>query len=370
MIEVVELIEKALEKQERVVVLIAGGTASGKTTFAQELVKTFPSTSVLLSMDNYCMGRRYAEENNLNFDQPEMIDMDLLIKNIKDLKAGKKVNAPFYSFIEDGGRRSGYNEVDSAKIIIVEGLFTLQEELALLGDIKIFVSVDSHGRCIRRIMRDVNRTCWSPGQILQYFLKTVEPMHAIYIDPQKANADIIIKNPYDPIAEPQLANCALEIQTKVILNGGFSENILKKAGAEIINRISCEDFYFTISCSDDHEKEIMRMRKQGNLLIFTYKSPQIVEGQVRKKNKFEFFISENTKNQILKVLKTQKKVYITRDIYKLNNIIFSIDHVFIKNKKEYFLEIRNAEGEELELFLKKLGLENTPRTNKSYYELL
>lgn len=367
--EVVELIEQILKKQERVVILIAGGTASGKTTLAKELVKIFSSMAVLLSMDNYYKGRRYAEENNLNFDEPESIDMDLLIENVRDLRAGKNVNMPSYSFVEDGGKRIGYNEVISARIIIIEGLFALREELIPLGDIKIFVSVDSHGRCIRRIMRDVNRTCWSPGQILNYFFKTVEPMHAIYIDSQEANADIVIKNPHDPINEPQLANCVLEVQTKVALSEVPSEIILKKAGAEIIDRSSYEDFYFMIPRSNGHDEEIVRVRRQGNLLIFTYKSPQIAEGEVRKKNKFEFFISEGTKKQIIEVLKTQKRIYIARDIYKLNGIIFSIDRILLKDKKEYFLEVRNAEGEELELFLKKLELENAPRTNKSYYEL-
>lgn len=370
LLSIVEQIEILKEKKSGVfTILIAGGTASGKTTLAEKLREYYENEATLISMDDFYIGRLYSEEHGYNFDQPESLDILRLSQNLKELQGGWTTTIPIYSFKEDGGKRIGYKKVPSSKIIIVEGLFALYETLLSYGDLKVFVKTDSHGRGFRRLLRDVKRTVWRPEDIFGYFLEIVEPMHGIYIDPQEKNADIIIDNPYDPKVElPLTGVCSLEMQIKVI-GGPFSDEVLRKAGVQRLSHVMHEDSYFVIPCKNDHKNEIIRIRKQGDLLTFTYKGPKTDERTTRTKNKFEFIISPDAKKRIEVYLILEKKFRTIRDLYIFDGVIFSIDCVYWNGKEHYFLEARNVEGERFESFLKKLELENAPRTNESYYEL-
>jgi len=370
LVSIIEQIEILKKKKPGVVtVFIAGGTASGKTTLAEKLREYYGNEATLISMDDFYIGRAYSEAHGYNFDQPESLDILRLSENLKELQGGWTANVPIYSFKDDGGKRIGYKEVASSKIIIVEGLFALHETLFPYGDFKVFVKTDSHGRGFRRLFRDVKRTVWRPEDIFGYFLEIVEPMHGIYIDPQEKNADIMIDNPYDPKVElPLTGVCSLEMQIKVI-DGPFSDEILRKAGVQRLSHVMHEDSYFIIPCENDHKKETIRIRRQGDLLTFTYKGPKIDGETTRTKNKFEFIIPSDTKKRIEAYLILEKKFCTTRDLYILDGVVFSTDCVSWNGQEHYFLEARNVEGEQLEAFLKKLELENAPRTNESYYEL-
>lgn len=351
-----------------IVILVAGGSASGKTTFANKLVERLSKLSfdvILISMDDYYIGREYSEKHGYNFDQPESIDILMLKRHLNDLKKGESINKPIYSFIEEGGKRVGYEKINPRQIIVVEGLFALDKKLTNAGDLKIFVKTNCHGRFVRRIMRDSKRTVWNQKDILSYFLSVVEPMHISYIDSQEDVADIVVNNPYDPVIETTQAGCNKEKQIKVILDNPKSIEEFQKAGAEFLAHTIQEDHYFV--GFGQLEGEVVRIRREQNNLIFTYKAPEI-KNEMRIKHKFEFPISEQEKEKIEKAFKEKTTIIKIRDIFVLNKIVFSLDRIVLKGKDLYFLEIRGNNIKEAKNLLKKLDISGE-LTRKSYFEI-
>lgn len=177
---------------------IAGGTGSGKTTVVHQIMNELPETEVgIISQDSY-----YKESHNLsyeervktNFDHPRAIDFDLLTKHLKELKEGTIIEQPVYSFVT-------HNRTDDTiithprKVIIVEGILILSNpELRDLFDIKIFVHADPDERLIRRLKRDIAERGRDMQEVLNRYQNTLKPMHEQFIEPTKAFADIIIPN--------------------------------------------------------------------------------------------------------------------------------------------------------------------------------
>ncbi len=177
---------------------IAGGTGSGKTTVVHQIMNELPETEVgVISQDSY-----YKDNNNLsfeeralvNFDHPRAIDFDLLVQHLKDLKAGKTIEQPVYSFIT-------HNRTDDTiithprKVMIVEGILILTNpELRDLFDVKVFVHADSDERLIRRLKRDIAERGRDMEEVLNRYQTTLKPMHQQFIEPTKVFADIIIPN--------------------------------------------------------------------------------------------------------------------------------------------------------------------------------
>jgi uridine kinase len=177
---------------------IAGGTGSGKTTVVHQIMNELPETEVgVLSQDSY-----YKENNNLsfeeralvNFDHPRAIDFNLLVQHLKELKDGNTIEQPVYSFVT-------HNRTDDTvithprKVIIVEGILILTNpELRDLFDVKIFVHADSDERLIRRLKRDIAERGRDIEEVLNRYQTTLKPMHEQFIEPTKAFADIIIPN--------------------------------------------------------------------------------------------------------------------------------------------------------------------------------
>lgn len=177
---------------------IAGGTGSGKTTVVHQIMNELPETEVgIISQDSY-----YKENNNLsfeersliNFDHPRAIDFDLLVTHLKELKAGNNINQPVYSFVT-------HNRTDDTvfthprKVMIVEGILILANaELRELFDVKIYVHADSDERLIRRLRRDIAERGRDMDEVLNRYQTTLKPMHEQFIEPTKAFADIIIPN--------------------------------------------------------------------------------------------------------------------------------------------------------------------------------
>ena len=351
-----------------IVIQIAGGSASGKTTIAGIIRKKFAKQSVLLTQDNYYIGREYSEKNGFTFDQPQSIDLDKLGQDIVDLKNGKSIEEPIYSFLEDGGKRVGYKTVEPAKLIIVEGLFVLDDKLSECGGIKVFIRTNCHGRFIRRVIRDISRTCWEPNRILGYFLEVVDPMHQLYIDRQEHVADYIVINQYDPETEPDKAGCQQEKQIKVELSGPLGVKMLGSIGAEAISHTGQEDVYFSVSGKT--EGELLRIRKEGTNLLFTYKAPQI-DGDVRVKRKVEFPITPIEEGTIQASCKEKLKIFKSRDLFVWNSIVFSQDCIVVPGKKgRYFLEVRSDNLKKVKSLLAKLGLKESKILTASYFELL
>ena len=177
------------------VVGIAGGTGSGKTTITKKLMQRFGGDVSVIYHDNYYKAHHnmsYEERSRLNYDHPDSFDTDLLIQAVKDLKAGRSVTCPVYDYtIHD--RSDKVIVVKPAKVIIVEGLLIFQSrELCQQMDIKIYVDTDADVRILRRIVRDVRDRGRSLDSVVNQYLSTVKPMHEQFVEPSKRNADIII----------------------------------------------------------------------------------------------------------------------------------------------------------------------------------
>lgn len=177
------------------VIGIAGGSGSGKTTLAQRIKDVFGEEIVILCHDYYYKsndGISMEERKKLNYDHPNSFDTDLLVDQLKDLKQGKTINHPVYSFVEHT-RLSETVEVKPAKVIVVEGILIFEnKELCDLMDIKVFVDTDADVRIIRRLLRDVKERGRDLDSVVNQYLGTVKPMHEEFVDPSKKRADIII----------------------------------------------------------------------------------------------------------------------------------------------------------------------------------
>jgi len=177
---------------------IAGGTGSGKTTVVNQILHELPVEEVtVISQDSYYnknVGLTYEERCNINFDHPRAIDFELLIKQLKQLKKGKVIEQPIYSFVTHN-RSSDTILTHPRKVVIVEGILIFTDkELRDLMDIKVFVHADSDERLIRRVRRDINERGRDLTEVLQRYQDTLKPMHQEFIEPTKNFADIIIPN--------------------------------------------------------------------------------------------------------------------------------------------------------------------------------
>lgn len=178
-----------------IIIGIAGGTASGKTTVAQKIKEVFGSNVELVSHDYYYLPHNdmtYEERTKINYDHPNAFETDRLIRDIRDLKAGKAVDVPVYDFTIHN-RVDETVRVEPKRVIIVEGILVFEnEELRRLMDIKIFVDTDSDERLARRILRDVKERGRSLDSVLTQYTTTVKPMHDQFVEPSKRYADVII----------------------------------------------------------------------------------------------------------------------------------------------------------------------------------
>ena len=177
------------------VVGIAGGTGSGKTTITKKLMQRFGGDVSVIYHDNYYKAHHnmsYEERSRLNYDHPDSFDTDLLIQAVKDLKAGRSVTCPVYDYtIHD--RSDQVIVVKPAKVVIVEGILIFQSrELCQQMDIKIYVDTDADVRILRRITRDVLERGRSLESVVEQYLTTVKPMHEQFVEPSKRSADIIV----------------------------------------------------------------------------------------------------------------------------------------------------------------------------------
>ncbi|MGN0140989.1 MAG: uridine kinase [Roseburia sp.] len=175
---------------------IAGGTGSGKTTLADKLVESFGGDEVsILRHDCYYRrhdGMTYEERSKLNYDHPDAFDTELLCEHICQLKDGKTVEMPVYDY-SIHNRSEETTRVNPAPVIVLEGILIFAEKsLCDLMDIKVFVDTDADVRILRRIVRDVKERGRSLDSVIEQYLTTVKPMHEQFVEPSKRRADIII----------------------------------------------------------------------------------------------------------------------------------------------------------------------------------
>ncbi|MES2811697.1 MAG: uridine kinase [Bacteroidota bacterium] len=177
---------------------IAGGTGSGKTTVVHQIMNELPETEVgIISQDHYyreTSDLSLDERTKINFDHPRSIDFELLVQHLKDLKEGKAIDQPVYSFVKHN-RTGDTIHTHPRKVMIVEGILILTNpELRDMFDIKIYVHADSDERLIRRLKRDIAERGRDMEEVLSRYQTTLKPMHEQFIEPTKAHADIIIPN--------------------------------------------------------------------------------------------------------------------------------------------------------------------------------
>lgn len=175
---------------------IAGGTGSGKSTVANEIYGALPEESIAkIEQDSYYKDQSelsFEERIKTNYDHPDAFDTELLISHLQDLIGGKSIEKPIYDF-EKHTRKSETVKVDSKDIIILEGILILVEpKIRELLDIKIFVDTDADVRIIRRMQRDIKERGRTIDSVIQQYLNVVRPMHLQFIEPTKRYADLII----------------------------------------------------------------------------------------------------------------------------------------------------------------------------------
>ena len=179
----------------RLVIGIAGGTGSGKTTVARKLYQAFGKNAVILSHDYYYKaneGMSLEERARLNYDHPNSLDMQLLVKHVTMLKNGKAIDHPTYNF-STHSRNEKWEHMEPAQIIIVEGILLFEnKQLCDICDIKLFVDTVAVVRFIRRLRRDVNKRGRTMESVIKQYMSTVKPMHEMFVEPSKRKADIII----------------------------------------------------------------------------------------------------------------------------------------------------------------------------------
>ncbi len=177
------------------VIGIAGGTGSGKTTITKRLIERFGGDVSVVHHDNYYKAHHdmpYEERALLNYDHPDAFDTDMLIEHLKLLKQGQSVECPVYDYsIHDRTDRT--ITIRPTRVIIVEGILIYENrELCDQMDIKIFVDADADVRILRRIVRDVRDRGRSLESVINQYLSTVKPMHEAFVEPSKRRADVIV----------------------------------------------------------------------------------------------------------------------------------------------------------------------------------
>ena len=178
------------------VIGVAGGSGSGKTTVVRRILEALGDSRVpVLEHDRYYRDRndlRLEERAALNYDHPDSLETDLMVRHIHELRAGRSVQAPVYDFARHA-RKDDTETIAAGRALIVEGILLYTDtELRKLMDVKVFVDTDDDTRFIRRLQRDIAERGRTVQSVIEQYLGTVKPMHLEFVEPSKRYADIII----------------------------------------------------------------------------------------------------------------------------------------------------------------------------------
>ena len=174
---------------------IAGGTASGKTTVARKIHEAFASRVAFIDQDSYYRPLDHLsleERREVNFDHPDAFDSDLLVAHVKALKSGQSIEKPVYDFVSST-RQPRTVAVNSGELILIEGILVLHmEALRQEMDVRIFVETEDDVRIIRRLTRDIKERGRDFDHVIHQYFKHVRPMHMAFVEPSKRWADIVV----------------------------------------------------------------------------------------------------------------------------------------------------------------------------------
>ena len=186
-----------------IIIGIAGGTGSGKSTFTNRLKDAFCDNIAVLYHDNYYKrqdGVPFEERKKMNYDHPEAFETELLLNQLAALRNGESVECPIYDYSKHN-RSDKFVKVEPKKVILVEGILVFADErLRDMFDIKIFVEADADERILRRVIRDVKDRGRDIEGVVEQYLTTVKPMHYLYVEPTKPLADVIINSGMNEVA--------------------------------------------------------------------------------------------------------------------------------------------------------------------------
>ena len=188
---------------ESIIIGIAGGTGSGKSTFTNRLKNEFQDEVAVIYHDNYYRDQShitFEERKKTNYDHPDSIETELLIEHLKELKKGNAVQCPVYDYSQHN-RSDQVLTIEPKRVILLEGILVLADErLRDLIDIKVYVEADADERILRRVIRDVKERGRDIEGVVEQYLTTVKPMHYLYVEPTRSTADIVINSGKNPIA--------------------------------------------------------------------------------------------------------------------------------------------------------------------------
>lgn len=200
-----------------IIIGIAGGTGSGKSTFTNKLKDFFKDNVAVLYHDNYYRAQDelpFDERKKVNYDHPDAFETELLLEQLKMLKKGKSIECPVYDYSRHN-RSKEVTVVEPKQVILLEGILVLADpKLRDLLDIKIFVEADADERILRRVIRDVKERGRDIEGVVEQYLTTVKPMHYLYVEPTRSMADIVINSGMNEVAFQIVKN-----HIQIILNG-------------------------------------------------------------------------------------------------------------------------------------------------------
>jgi uridine kinase len=186
-----------------IVIGVAGGSGSGKSTFTNRIKDYFGDDVVVLYHDNYYRrqdGVPFEQRVTVNYDHPDSLETELLVEHLKQLKEGKSIECPVYDYTKNN-RSDKVIRIDPKPVILVEGILLLADpRVRDLLDIKVYVEADADERILRRISRDVEERGRDLNGIIKQYLTTVKPMHYLYVEPTRSKADIVINSGKNDIA--------------------------------------------------------------------------------------------------------------------------------------------------------------------------
>jgi uridine kinase len=179
-----------------IVIGVAGGSGSGKSTVVRRIVETLGTADVtVLEHDRYYRDHpelRLEERAALNYDHPDSLETNLLVEHVQTLKAGRSVDVPVYDFARHA-RQATRDRLSPRTAVIIEGILIFADaELRSLMDVKVFVDTDDDTRFIRRLQRDVSERGRTVDSVIDQYLSTVKPMHLEFVEPSKRYADVIV----------------------------------------------------------------------------------------------------------------------------------------------------------------------------------
>ncbi|MDO4941465.1 MAG: uridine kinase [Lachnospiraceae bacterium] len=188
---------------ESVIIGIAGGTGSGKSTFTNRLKRQFGESVTVIYHDNYYRRQEnipFEERKKVNYDHPDSLETELLLEHLKQLKEGYPIDCPIYDYTQHN-RSEKTVRIHPSPIIIVEGILLLADKrLRDLFDIKVYVDADADERILRRISRDMEERGRDFDNIMEQYLTTVKPMHNLFVRPTRAMADIVLNSGRNDVA--------------------------------------------------------------------------------------------------------------------------------------------------------------------------